>query len=186
MVAITILQKTGTAIILANTGEHSPAAGNNIGTRTDQIDLGALASGSFRQSTKIDFGAVRAAQWGGRAAIEWSVAPAISGLVTFHMSWSHSATAATGNDGNCTGADGSYVGYGAAASDADEAVKLLDFLGTLKVTNDADILIGFLNTFTIKERYGNLITKNATDQAFNADAIEMSIRLAPLEDEFQS
>jgi hypothetical protein len=45
----------GTAIILADTTDHSPAANYNLGTRTDQIDCTDLAAGAARQSAKFDF-----------------------------------------------------------------------------------------------------------------------------------
>ena len=48
-----VLIKTGTAIVLANITEHSPAAGSNLGTRTNQIDLDGLTAGAYRQSEKF-------------------------------------------------------------------------------------------------------------------------------------
>lgn len=182
----TILQQTGTAIILADTTDHAPAAGNNLGTRTDQIDLTSLAAGALRQSAKIDFGLDHAAQWGMRAAVEFSVAPAAGETVNFYMAYSHSATAGTGNDGNCSGSDAAYNGYGAAAADGIEAVKLLQRVGSLVLTADADIQIGYVGTFMPQERYGMLVVFNNSGQAFIADAVEMSVRLAPIEDELQN
>ena len=183
----TILLQTGTAIILADSTDHAPAAGNNLGTRTDQVDLTSLAAnkGGYRQSAKIDFTADWARQWVIRGAYEWSVAPTAAGAVNVYFSYSHSATAATGNDGNCSGVDGVYNGYGAAAADAEEAVLQLDGPYALQCTADATVQVGQHGVFTPQERYANVVFENATDQALIGDAVEMSLRLAPLEDEIQ-
>lgn len=183
----TVLLQTGTAIILANSTDHSPAAANNLGTRTDQVDLTSLAASKagYRQATKIDFGANWARQWVARGAYEWSVAPTAGGAVNIYFSYSHSATAGTGNDGDCSGADGAYTGYGAAAADATEAVKQLDGPYPFICTADAEVQQGQHGVFTPLERYANVVFENATDQALISDAVEMSLRLAPLEDEIQ-
>lgn len=178
----THLLQSGTAIVLANTGEHSPAAGNNLGTRTDQIDLDSLAAGAYRQSAKVDLGANRARVWSITGAFEFSVAPTATGTISVWMGFSHSATAGTGNPGNLSGSDAAYTGYGGAASDADEAIDQLTFVGLMPVSNDADIHVGHLGLFVPKQRYGILVVKNGADQSFIADAVEMSIRLQPLED----
>lgn len=180
-----ILIENGTDIILADTTDHSPAAGNNLGTRTDQIDLTSLASGAYRQGDQVDFGATRASRWKVTGAFEFSVAPSAGGHITAYVGYSHSATAATGNPGNLSGSDGSYVGYGASASDADECVTQLDYIGTFAVSNDADVQIGHLGWLTPEQRYGTIVIKNGTDQSFISDAVEMSIRLSPVIDEVQ-
>ena len=180
-----ILQQNGSAIILANSGDHGPAAANNLGTRTDQINLTSLAAGSYRQSAKIDFGLDRAAQWSARAVYEWSTAPTAGNVVNLFISFSNSATAATANDGGASGADAAYNGYGAAATDADEAVQHLLLVGPVPVTNDATAQVGNHGIFTTPERYGNIIVHNDTDQAFIANGVEMSIRLVQIEDEIQ-
>ncbi len=183
---ITILQKSGTVIVLADTTDHTPTANSDLGARTDQIDLTGVVAGAYVQSDKFDFLTPRAAQWVCRAAIEWSTAPTAGGVVNFWLSSSNIVTDANGNDGNASGSDSAYVGYGAAAVDADEAVKHLFWLGSLVVTNDIDIQVGYVGTFAPAQRWGNLIVQNNTDQSFNADADEMSVSFTPVEDEFQS
>lgn len=179
-----VIVSTGTAIIVADSTDHSPAAGSNLGTRTDQIDLTSLAAGAYRQCTKLDFGATRAKWWEATAAIEWSSAPTAGGVIRLFIGWSHSATAGTGNPGNLSGADGAYVGYGAAATDADECITQLDFVGSFAVSNDADIQIGHLGLLLPVHRYGTIVIQNDSDAALIADAVEMSVRLSPVQDEF--
>lgn len=180
-----ILAKSGTAIILADTTDHSPAAGNNLGTRTNQIDLTSLAAGSYRQSAKVDFGSTRGRLWVPRGAFEFSVAPTAGGSVELWVGFSHSGTAGTGNPANLSGSDAAYNGYGAAATDADECVNQLIFLGAIPVSNDADVHIGEFIGFVPREQYGIFVVRNNADQAFISDAVEMSIRIAPVVDEVQ-
>lgn len=184
-----VLIKSGTAIILADTTDHSPAASNNLGTRTDQIDLTSLAAGAYRQSAKFDFGATRAKLWKASGAFEWSVAPTAGGHIMVYLGLSQSATAGTANPGNLSGSDAAYVGYGAAASDAEECISQLELIGVFAVSNDADVQVGNFWTpnqlFVPAERYGIVVVKNDTDQALIADAVEMSIRLSPVIDEIQ-
>lgn len=184
--ATEILIKNGTAIVLADSTDHSPAADNNLGTRTAQMDLTSLAAGSYWQSVKVDFGATRAARWEATAVFEPTSAPTAGGSGKVYVGYSHSTTAATGNPGNATGADGAYVGYGAAASDADEAIHQFDYIGEVVFSNDAIAQLGHLGTFTPKQQYGVVIVKNNSSVAFIADAVEMSIRLSPLVDEAQT
>jgi len=179
------LIKTGTSIILADTTDHAPAAGNNLGTRTDQIDLTSTIAGGYKQSTKFNLGATRAAMWAVTGAFEYSVAPTAGGTVKVWIGFSHSATAGTGNPGNLAGADGDYYGYGVAAGDADEAINQLIFIGSIPVSNDADIHIGHLGVFIPEQQYGMIVVQNDASQAFIADAVEMSVRLTPVTDEIQ-
>ena len=180
-----VLLENGTAIILADTTDHSPAAGNNLGTRTDQIDLTSVSAGSYRQSTKFDMTATRGREMEMTAAIEFGTAPTAGGTVDFYVGFSHSTTAGTGNPANLSGADGAYVGYGAAASDATEAINQLVYVGSLVVSNDADIHIGHVGSFVPIQQYGMVVVRNNTDQSLQSDAVEMSIRISPLEDEVQ-
>lgn len=182
----TVLLKQGTDIILADTTDHSPAAANNLGTRTDQIDLTSLAAGLYRQSAKFDLGVTRADVWAVTGAFEFSVAPTAGKNIEVWIGFSNSTTAATGNPGNLSGADAAYNGYGAAAADANEAINDLDFVGSMPVSNDIDTHIGHLGLFLPKQRWGIIVVKNSSDQNFIADAVEISIRLSPIITEVQA
>ena len=180
-----IRQKTGTIIVLADTTDHAPAAANNLGTRTDQIDLTSLAANAYRQSAKFDFTALRAAQYSLMVAIEFGTAPAAGEVVRFFLAPSPSATAANANPGGVSGSDSAYTGY---SSNAADSVNQLMYLGSLVCTVQATttIQIGFISIFSPPERYGTLVVhNNSAADAFVADAVEMSILITPIVDEIQ-
>lgn len=180
-----VLIKSGTAIILADATDHSPATQQNLGTRTAQIDLTSLAAGSYRQSDKIDFGATRANRWNCTIAWEPTSAPTAGGTVDVYVAPSASATAGQDNPGNVVGTDGAYTAYGVAATDADECISQLVYIGSLVVSNDADVHVGNIGTYVPELRYGTIVVKNNTSVAHGGDAVESSIRLAPVIDEVQ-
>jgi hypothetical protein len=176
---------TGTAIIVADATDHAPGATaqNNLGTRTDQIDLTGLASGAFRQSDKLDFGGGSAAWapwWDVTAAIEPGSAPTLPADVRFWIGFSRSATAGQDNPGNLVGADGTYVGYGATAADAAEAIEQLVFIGSLPASADDDIFVAHIGRLFVPLRYGTLVIQDNLGAALEADAVEHSIRFTPI------
>lgn len=177
----TFTEKTGTTIVLADTTDHSPgaSAANNLGTRTDQIDLTSLASNAARQSTKFDFGATRGLRYTMKAAIEMDVAPTAGQTVDFYLGFSHSATAGLGNPGNLTGTDGAYSGYSANLADS---LRHLTYIGSMPMTVQiaTTVQVAMVGEFMAQERYGILVVHNDTDQAFEGDAIEMSVALIPI------
>ena len=176
-------QKTGTIIVLADTTDHSPAAANNLGTRTDQIDLTSLAAGAARQSAKFDFTASRARQFNLMAAIEWAAAPAAGETLDFYLAPSPSATAANANPGGVSGSDSAYSGY---SSNLDDSLKQLIFLGSMVATVQATttIQIAQIAVFIPPERYATLVVdNNSAADALMSDAVEMSILITPIVDE---
>jgi hypothetical protein len=180
-----ILQKTGTVIVLANSGDHSPAAANNLGTRTDQIDLTSLAATAARQSDKFDFGATRARKYSMTAALEWATAPVAGEVVDFYLAFSPSATAANANPGGVSGSDAAYAGY---SSNLDDSLKQLTFIGsfTLTVQATGTVQIATIGVFSTLNRYATLIVDNGSsaDNLHN-DGVEMSVLIEPIVDESQ-
>lgn len=171
--------QAGTKIVLANSGEYSPTQGQPA--RTDQLDLGNLADTNFRQSTKFDFGAQFAMLWKAYAHIELFSSPTAGKVVNFHIGYSSSGTAANDNMANLSGTDGAYQGYGADVASAQEAVKLLDFIGDLPATADTDIMAGEIGFFVPRDRYGIIVVENVLGIALAAtDAIETCVVLAPV------
>lgn len=170
---------TGTAIILADTTDHSPAAKNNLGARTDQIDLTSLGAGAARQSAKFDFGEFWDQFWAIKPAIEAATAFADGELIEFYLGTSHSATVGTGNPGNLTGVDGAYTGYAAGLT---ATLPDLFPVGSLRMTTDATtvVQIAQIGLFAPRERYGMLVAVNKSSaDALVADAVEMSVALYP-------
>lgn len=178
-----VLIKTGTIIVLADSTDHAPAAANNLGTRTDQIDLTSLAAGAARQSAKIDFGATRARKYNVIVAIEWATAPTAGETIDFYLAPSPSSTAANANPGGVSGSDSAYSGYSA---NLDDSLKQLIFIGSLVATVQATttVQIAQIGIFQPPERYATIVVDNssAADNLV-ADAVEMSILISPIIDE---
>ena len=179
--ATEILVKSGTPVVWADTTDFSATLHGY--TRTHQIDLTSLATTAARQGAKADLGATRAERYAVRVGIEFDVAPAIGATVDFYWSASFSATAATGNDGGCTGADAAY----AAASESEWLAQCI-YMGSLIATADAATVVQYATInggFRPPQRYGQVLVRNATAQAFEGDAVEMFVALIPIIDESQ-
>jgi len=179
-----IYSKAQTAIVIADTTDYA----GDIGTRTDQILLAALADGASRQSDKVDLaisGAYLAARYDVYAAIEFDVAPADLKWMDFYVGFSPSAVAATANPGGCSGADAAYTG--SAGSTMDESLKQLLHLGSLSCTNDAATVVQFqyIGSFVAAERYACFVVDNNSGQALEGDDVEMGIRIVPYTYEVQ-
>ena len=175
----------GTAIILADTTDHSPAANYNLGTRTDQIDCTDLAAGAARQSAKFDFGANIDVEYVLASCVEWETTPEIAAGETldFYIGYSHSATAAVGNPANLTGSDAAYSGMTGGTLAA--SLKQLTFLGSQVMDNvintDMPQVDTAVATFTPRSRYGMLVVVNsAASAALHSDMVETSFRIQPL------
>ena len=164
----------GTGIIVADTTDHSPAAANNFGTRTDQIDCTDLAAGAARESDKLDFTANMDLQLTFGAVIEWETTPEVAAgeTVDFYMGWSNSGTAATANPGSLSGSDAAYTGY--TGGSLAQSLLALDFIGSMVMDNvintDEAQSDSAIAVITPKARYGILVVyNNAASAAFHRD-----------------
>lgn len=182
---IEILRKTGTPIIFANSGEHSPAAANNLGARTDQIDLDGILAGEARQSNKIDFGAAWAREHNMAAAIKPGSAFIAGETVDFYLAFSPNEIAANANPGGISGVDSDYAGY---STNLEDSLLQLTFIGSMTMTVQTTVQIDTnIGVFRPMERYATLVVVNkSVADNFIGDAVEMSVRLAPIVDEFQN
>lgn len=182
--------KNGTSFIWANS-DYSPDTNDSLGTysATYDIDLDGdnVTAGTARQSIKADLGNPRAALYAVTAAIELASDPAANGSIDFYWSYSESATAAVGNAGHATGADGAYAataGYTLA-----ELLRHLQFIGSMPaaVQEDGDgVQLAHVGIFMPLARYGSLIVYNNTSVAFHSDAAEMAVRFMPLFPDIQA
>jgi len=175
----------GTPIVWADTTDY---AGDG-GTRTHQIDLTSLGDAAARQGAKADMdtGGVSnrlPRRWAVTLRVEFDVAPSDNTTVDLYWAASLSSTAATANPGGTTGSDAAYTGT--AGSTLAESLNQLQFIGSLYNTNDAATVV-LQQTFitVIPLQYGMPVVINNGGQAFEGDAIEMSITFTPLEDEVQ-
>ncbi len=175
-----VLIKNGTQIVWADTTDFggSPVA------RTDQIDLTSLADGAAREGEKVDLGATRAARYSVTLRIELDVAATSGEPVDLYFGQSPHGTAATANPGGLSGSDAAYTGT--AGDSIADSIKQLTWVGTLPCTADADTVIQQATwVFCPSERYLIPVVFNNAGQAFEGDAVEMSIILTPLVDEIQ-
>lgn len=184
-----ILYKEGTGIVLADATDYpGVAAANSLGTRTHQLDLTSLGAGAARQSAKFDFGVggdVWARLFYIRAAIEIDTPPIAEETIDFYLGFSHSLTPANANPGGLSGVDGAYTGYPAGL---EPSLKLLDFMGSLVMTVDdtGTVQIATIRTFIPIDRYGSLVVVNrSAGDILQADATEMSVRIAPITEQLQ-
>src|SRR3989304_93606 len=109
--------------------DFGPAAANDlrVGTPTlVQLDMTSVADAAYRQSTKVDLGAVRAPAYAVRAALEFAAGVVAGEIMDFWWAPSGSATAGTANAGGVSGADGAYTGY---SSNAAASVRPLEHIG---------------------------------------------------------
>lgn len=183
-----ILRKQNTPIVWANSGDYT----GDGGTRTHQIDLTSLAAAAARQGAKADvadvaYGGVadrRAERFAVTLRIEFDVAPADDKTVDVYMGESLSATAATANPGGLTGSDAAYTGT--AGSTLAESLQQLEHIGSMPCTNDAATVVQQMTwEYAPTLRYVSPVVVNSGDQAFEGDAVEMSITMTPLVDEIQ-
>ncbi len=169
-------------ISFATHASYVPTGGNiiEIGTPTEvELSLLDVADGAAVQSTKADLGTVRASRYVVTCCIEFQVAaPTTATLIEFYWAASGQATAANGNPGYTTGADGAYTGTPATLV---EGIAQLQFLGTLVVSADNEFQIADIGVFSPKHRYGNLVVKNETGQTIcDTDIIETAIVMTPI------
>lgn len=170
----------------------APTAANDLRKTTDgsqetdvQLDLTSVASGSARQSTKFDFGAVRARKYAIRGALEMAATPTAGLTVDLWLAPSQSGTAGTGNPGGASGSDSAYAGYSSNL----EASKLqLQYIGqfvlTAQTTGTVQIAEG--GTFSPRERYASLVVINRGGSAFHSDAAEINIVFDPIVEQGQA
>lgn len=175
-------------ICFRDSTDFNPTAANDLrfGTPTlVQLDLTSVADAAYRQSTKVDLGAVRAPAYAIRGALEFAATPVAGEPVYVYWAPSSSATAGTGNAGGVSGADGAYTGY---SSNADASVKQLTLAGIGVVTAQPTAtvqVIEFTGMLYPTERYGSLVFKNDSGAAMHSDAVESHIVLDPVYEEVQ-
>lgn len=186
-----ILIKQGTQIRFAVSGSFSPAdAGTDftVGTPADIVlTLSAVANAAGRQSAKADLGATRARNFSVFAAVDFTgETPTAGERVTYYWAPSASATTATGNIAGNSGNDGALVdGPTTTGITIAEFIKLCQPIGSLEVTDDATVQVGYIGTFSPQERHGQMIVVNDSGDAFEADNVEMAVWMNPIIDEVQ-
>lgn len=177
----------GTVKVFSNLGEYVPTSGQPAGTDAD-FDLGNLGTGGVAwQSAKLDLGSANLdAEYKMRAYIEFNSSPTAGGTVDFYTGFSSSATAGTDNPANLAGADQVFQGYGASTAAGTEALKQLEFVGSLIVASGIDLQVADVGWFVPKDRYMMLVAVNNTSVNVAAtDAIETCVAIYPVQSQIQ-
>ena len=158
----------GTSYIIAFDSEWPAAPTNGWSAVVDaELDLGALAAGAFRQSAKLDITANRDSEYKLEMLVEMETPPTAGETLNVYAGFSDNVTAASGNPGGLSGAEGSYAGLGGGSAAA--SVKQLDFVGSLvlDVVEDTDTtphqaIVGILRPTA---RYCMFVVENAAASA---------------------
>lgn len=157
------------------------------GARTAQIDLTSLAEGIARQSNKHDLPSRFPHEYIVTARIEYATTPADGDTVELY--WAASLkdddSSSLANPGGVTGSDSNYTGT--AGSTLEESLKNLQFIGSLKATNDANPIVQQQSfRVAIPTQFGSIVVVNTSSTVeFHTDAAEMSITFSPREYEVQ-
>lgn len=180
----------GTQIRFFVTGSFSPvdpATDWTIGTPTDAVlTLSAVASGSGRQSAKVDLGATRAAQYELLGCVDFTgETPSAGESIDYFWAPSTSTTQANGNVAGNSGADGALPDGALGSITGDEFLKQCLFIGSLVIHDGGSVQNGLVGVFSPPGRYGQLIVQNSSGDALEADDVEMHQVMNPIVDEIQ-
>lgn len=176
---------TPAQITFRDVTDFSPATNNDYrhGSAVDvecQLDTTGVANAAARQSDKVDLGAVRAPAYALRGVSELAATPTAGNVIGFYWAPSNSGTAARGNPGGVSGADGAYTGD---SSNLSAGLRQLDFIGNFICTEVATaegVQKGEIGILVPKERYGSLVVVNESGAAFHSDAVETHYVLDPI------
>jgi len=160
------------------TGDFNPDDdGTNwtIGTPTDVLlTLASLASGSARQSDKVDLGATRAPEYEVLGCVDFTGEVPVAGQ-TIEYWWAPSThgTQANGNMAGNSGADAACPGGAVGEVTLEEFLKMgCDFIGVLNIHDGAAVQNGKVGVLRPTSRYGQLIVINYGCDVFEEDNVE--------------
>ena len=185
-----VLLKQGTQIRFSGSGFSPADAATNytVGTPTDvDLTLSAVATAAGRQSAKADLGATRARNYSVFAAVDFTgETPTLGERVDYYWAPSASTTAASANIAGNSGLDAALVdGATTTGITIDEFIKLCQPIGSIEVTDDGTVQVGYVGSFSPQERYGQMIVVNESGDAFEADNVEAAVWMNPIIDEVQ-
>lgn len=161
---------------------------DDVGTDTVDVECGmsGVADGAGVQSAKADLGATRAPYYSVIATIDWTgETPTDGEVVEFYWAPSTSGTAGIGNVAGNSGADAACPDGALNSITLAEFVKLCIFIGVLPAHADGGVQTGFVGNFSSPTRHGQLIVKNESGAAFEADEVESHVVFMPLVYEVQ-
>jgi hypothetical protein len=187
-----VLVKQGTQIRFLASATFSPAdVGTDftVGTPIDSpLTLAGVTDAAGRQSNKVDLGATRAAQYSVFGAVDFTgenPAPSGTGSIDYYWAPSASVTQGTGNVAGNSGADADAPGGAVGSPSLDEFTKQCQLIGSLAVHDASAVQVGYVGTFSPKERYGQMVVVNNSGGTFEADDVEAHTVMNPIIDEVQ-
>jgi hypothetical protein len=168
-ISATFRQQTGTPKVFKSSGG------------TAAITLASLASGTARQSAKLDLGATIAPAIAVKADFEFAATPTAGTTVELYWAPSSSATAGTDNPGGVSGTDSAYAGYSANLG---ASALQLTFLGSFVCTTQATATVQkmTLGVFRPANRYGSLVVVNNSGASFHSSDTNSNVTFTPLEE----
>lgn len=185
MAAGDVTLTVGTQIRFCVAASLSPAdAATNltIGTPTDvALTLASLADGAGRQSAKVDLGANRAESYEIMCSLDWTgETPTAGDTVEFYWAPSTSGTAANGNIFGNSGGDAAAPDGAVGSPTLAEFVRACSFLGVHICSDDGGVQTSYIGRFYPTSRYGQLIVKNESNDALEADDVENHVVFNPI------
>lgn len=144
------------------------------------LTLASLANGAYRQSAKVDFGAVPARAYAVYLDAELAATPTAGNTIDVWANPSSSLAAGTDNRGGCSGADSAYAGY---SSNAAAAVKQLPVVGSGVCTSQATATVQrmFVGVFVPAQRYNSFVLLNGSGAAFHTSDANCQLTFVPME-----
>lgn len=168
------LMTSGNPIIFANT-TYNPTAVNNLGTRTNQINLTSLANNAARQSDKIDLGQYRSPIYSVISNLDF-LTPPQTGVVEFWWGPSVSSVSGECNPGKLTGVDSAYTGYGTTQTHLDNSIKQLQYIGDFPCYPQASPSgqTAYVGELIPTHRYGSLVVYNKSGAAMASGVAQVA------------
>lgn len=158
----------------------------DLTTVTQTITLTALAAAAARQSDKVDLGALRADRYAVFGSVNFTGETLASGeVVNYYWAPSTNGTDANGNIAGNSGLDGAAGDGDPGAITAAEFVKQCQVIGSLVISDDANVQGGLIGVFSPPTRWGQIVVFNNTSDPFEADATEPHVVLIPIAFEVQ-
>lgn len=152
----------------------SPAtAGRFFRGTPQQFQMNAAsvaASGSARQSAKIDFGNSRGVIYLVRATIKFAAVVGAGDSVDFYIAPSSDGTPGNGNVGNTDGTDSAFTVE-------DSYLAQMTRVGSLVCDDALAIQSGVIGFYQPSLQYGNLVVVNNASQNFHATPDELHVVL---------
>jgi len=185
-----VLQKVGTQIRFFVAGSFvpvDPGTDLTIGTPIDVVlTLTAVADAAGRQSTKVDLGATRAAQYEVLGCVDFTgETPTVGQSIDYYWAPSTHANPAKGNVAGNSGIDAAAPGGALGSITLAEFLLQCISIGSLIIHDGASVQNGYVGVFSPTGRYGQLVVINNSGDVFEANDVEMHQVMTPIVDEIQ-